>query len=60
MDGLRGIEVGQSGTMTVRLHPHSSRWQDAAARHRADELTPSEAFLAGTYPRLVYTLNATS
>ena len=44
-------------TLTVRLHPLPSRWQDAAARHLAEELTATETVFPSTDLRLIFTLN---
>ena len=47
----------QGKTLTVRLHPLPSRLQDAAVRHRAEELTATETIFPGTDLRLIFTLN---
>ena len=44
-------------TLTVRLHPLSSRLQDTAARHLAEELTATETDFPGTDLRLVFAVN---
>ena len=43
-------------TLTVRLHPLSSRLQEQAVRHLAEELTATETLFPGTDWRLVFTL----
>jgi hypothetical protein len=42
--------------LTVRLHPLTSRVQDAAVRQLAQELTATETVFPGTELRLVYEL----
>jgi len=43
-------------TLTVRLHPLTSRLQDEAVRHLAEELTSTETVFPGTDLRLVFSL----
>jgi len=47
-------------TLTVRLHPLSSRLQDEAVRHLAEELTATETVFPGTDLRLIFALNGPS
>ena len=43
-------------TLTVHLHPLTSRLQDQAVRHLAEELTATETQFPGTDWRLIFTL----
>jgi hypothetical protein len=47
-------------TLTVQLQPLTSRLQDAAIRHLAEELTATETLFPGTDLRLVFRLNGPS
>lgn len=47
-------------TLTVRLHPLTSRLQDQAVRHLAEELTATETQFPGTDWRLIFTLPGSS